>query len=173
MALAYVGITLKWWKTIDDSPLAPLSGGNLGCLQADDADEEPTAGGDDADQSRGGDGAIVIEGDAGRSVVRSSMVVEKRASAGKSLKLATTILAKLPTMSLCDFACGIAQPIEQELFRTNASLKTAAGTLAWYIDIGDRPEVASFDPNPVLDGQQGLACSDLDGPSARCLSAST
>jgi len=135
LALAYVGITLKWWKSIWDSPIASLSGKAVPPAQPPGQDD-----GGDPDVGHGGPpggadaGAVVIE-DPGRSVVRSSIAVEKRASTASSLKLATTILCKLPCMALSDFACALIRPIEVEHSMTIQCQKTSAGSLDWYISM--------------------------------------
>ena len=138
LALIYSGITLKWWKTCEDSPLATLNGGSAHQHDGDDGDgpDDPAADGPDApDAGPGDDPGVVVAADIGRSVVRSSLGIERKASSAKAQRLAAEILGKLSTMSLLDWGSAVAEPVEKELFRTNTKHKSSDDTLEWYIQM--------------------------------------
>ena len=139
LALSYMGIVHKWWRTVAHSPLASLVGGDVGLAQQDvdgDGNDGEEPGNPDAVPPDADAGQMVVE-DPGRSVLRSSLAIEKRSSNVKSLMLAARILCSIPTMNMCDFAAAVVQPVEAEHSATIVSHKTEVGSLHWHIDMAN------------------------------------
>ena len=127
LALCYIGMTRKWWRTWADSPFAGAAA-IAEDAAAGDADGE---GGDDGDADDVADPPAAADT---RAVVTSSLNVERKVNRASALKLCSKILGKRQTLSLFDYVTCVLQPLETEHSEVVSAHKTQDGSLYWHID---------------------------------------